>query len=60
MAAGEQPPRDSFDPNKTESMIWLGRGRFVSPKVAEKYDLDVPEYEGIDQVVELNTEAQKL
>ncbi|TVY94378.1 NAD(P)H-hydrate epimerase [Lachnellula willkommii] len=42
----------------------LGRhfvgGRFVSPDVAEKYDLDLPEYEGIDQVVEVGSSGQKL
>lgn len=27
--------------------------RFVPPSVAEKYDLDTPEYPGLDQVVEL-------
>ncbi|TVY20983.1 NAD(P)H-hydrate epimerase [Lachnellula arida] len=35
-------------------------GRFVSPDVAEKYDLDLPEYEGIDQVVEVGSSGQKL
>jgi len=35
-------------------------GRFVSPKIAEKYDLDLPEYEGIDQVVEVNKNGEKL
>lgn len=29
-------------------------GRFVSPKIAEKYHLDLPDYPGLDQVVELN------
>lgn len=27
--------------------------RFVPPSVSEKYNLDAPEYEGVDQVVEL-------
>ena len=26
--------------------------RFVAPSIAKKYDFDVPEYEGIDQIVE--------
>ncbi|KJR86130.1 NADHX epimerase [Sporothrix schenckii 1099-18] len=28
-------------------------GRFVAPSIASKYDFDVPQYEGIDQVVEV-------
>ena len=28
-------------------------GRFLSPDVADKYGLDVPKYEGLDQVVEV-------
>jgi NAD(P)H-hydrate epimerase len=32
----------------------------VSPEIAEKYDLDVPEYEGIDQVVEIAKDGHKL
>ncbi|EON99581.1 putative ai-bp family protein [Phaeoacremonium minimum UCRPA7] len=35
-------------------------GRFVSPAIAKKYDFDVPEYEGIDQVVEVGPSGQKL
>jgi len=35
-------------------------GRFVSPEIAKKYDLDLPAYEGIDQVVELESNDQKL
>lgn len=33
-------------------------GRFVSPGIAEKYGLQIPEYEGIDQVVELKGEGK--
>ncbi len=40
--------------------VTLTRTRFVSPDIKEKYDLDLPEYEGIDQVVEVNTYGQKL
>jgi len=35
-------------------------GRFVSPSIAKKYGLEVPEYEGVDQVVEISTSGQKL
>jgi len=34
--------------------------RFVSPAIAKKYDFDVPQYQGIDQVVEVGTDGQKL
>jgi hypothetical protein len=33
---------------------------FVSPDIAEKYDLQIPEYAGIDQVVEIDNNGQKL
>ncbi|KAI0119853.1 YjeF N-terminal domain-like protein [Daldinia grandis] len=35
-------------------------GRFVSPAIAKKYDFEVPEYRGIDQIVEVGTEGEKL
>jgi len=35
-------------------------GRFVSPDIKKKYDLELPEYEGIDQVVEVGSNGQKL
>ncbi|KAH7310980.1 YjeF N-terminal domain-containing protein [Rhexocercosporidium sp. MPI-PUGE-AT-0058] len=35
-------------------------GRFVSPDIQKKYDLELPEYEGIDQVVEVGSNGQKL
>jgi len=38
-------------------MARLIPGRFVSPDIKEKYDLDLPEYEGIDQVVEVDGEG---
>ncbi|KAL8706327.1 MAG: hypothetical protein Q9201_000610 [Fulgogasparrea decipioides] len=28
-------------------------GRFLPPSVAEKYNLDIPDYQGVDQIVEL-------
>lgn len=34
--------------------------RFVSPDIKKKYDLELPEYEGIDQVVEVGANGQKL
>jgi NAD(P)H-hydrate epimerase len=35
-------------------------GRFVAPGIANKYDFDVPAYEGIDQIVEVGSEGLKL
>ncbi|KFY25546.1 hypothetical protein V493_04594 [Pseudogymnoascus sp. VKM F-4281 (FW-2241)] len=35
-------------------------GRFISPDIAKKYDLSVPEYPGIDQIVELDSSNRKL
>ncbi|TLD36413.1 meiotically up-regulated protein [Venturia nashicola] len=37
-------------------------GRFLSKAIAEKYDLDIPEYQGIDQIVEIGgpTREQKV
>jgi NAD(P)H-hydrate epimerase len=35
-------------------------GRFLSPEMAENYGLDVPKYEGLDQVVEMPVESGKL
>jgi len=35
-------------------------GRFVSPDIQKKYDLYLPEYEGIDQVVEVGASGEKL
>lgn len=34
--------------------------RFVSPEIQKKYDLDLPEYEGLDQIVEVDKNGQKL
>lgn len=41
-----------------EGRHFLG-GRFVPPSVSEKYNLDVPEYQGVDQVVELPGSGQE-
>jgi NAD(P)H-hydrate epimerase len=32
----------------------------VAPSIAKKYDFEVPEYDGIDQVVEVGAHGQKL
>jgi len=38
----------------------LIKDRFVSPDIKEKYDLELPEYEGIDQIVEVSSGGEKL
>ncbi|KAK8104390.1 YjeF protein [Apiospora kogelbergensis] len=35
-------------------------GRFVSPSIAKKYDFEVPEYQGLDQIAETSPTGQKL
>lgn len=40
-------------------MTYLPR-RFVPPSIAQKYEFGLPPYEGIDQVVEVDTKGQKL
>jgi NAD(P)H-hydrate epimerase len=35
-------------------------GRFVSEAIAKKYDFEIPEYQGIDQVAEVAVCEQKL
>lgn len=45
--------------NKFKGRHFLG-GRFLSPEMAEKYELDVPKYEGLDQVVEVPVGSGKL
>ncbi|QUC18078.1 uncharacterized protein UV8b_02319 [Ustilaginoidea virens] len=35
-------------------------GRFLTPNMATKYDLEIPTYSGIDQVVEVPTGTEKL
>ncbi|RYP08543.1 hypothetical protein DL765_008748 [Monosporascus sp. GIB2] len=35
-------------------------GRFVSPAIAKKYDFEIPEYQGLDQFVEVGSGSQKL
>lgn len=32
--------------------------RFLPPSVAEKYDLDMPKYEGVDQILEVDGSEQ--
>jgi hypothetical protein len=46
-----------------EGIGWRGANewnRFVSPDIQKKYDLELPEYQGIDQVVEVGSNGQKL
>ncbi|KAE8442592.1 hypothetical protein EG329_003015 [Mollisiaceae sp. DMI_Dod_QoI] len=73
---GEGPPTSgpgsSFNPAVLVSLTapkplvkyFKGRhfigGRFVSPDIQKKYDLELPEYEGIDQIVEVGANGQKL
>lgn len=47
------PGRSGTDGRLTES-------RFVSPAIAKKYDFELPVYEGIDQVVEVSSNGQKI
>ncbi|KAG5926770.1 hypothetical protein E4U42_002964 [Claviceps africana] len=35
-------------------------GRFVAPSIARKYDIDIPEYVGVDQVVEIPANIERL
>ncbi|KAH6885420.1 NAD(P)H-hydrate epimerase [Thelonectria olida] len=35
-------------------------GRFVTPSIAKKYNFEVPEYEGIDQIVEVGPTGHRL
>jgi len=35
-------------------------GRFLSDEMAEKYGIDVPAYQGIDQIAEVSTQEEKL
>jgi hypothetical protein len=49
--------------SETEESVSSARAdlcRFVSPQIASKYGFDVPEYQGIDQVVEVATTEEKL
>lgn len=34
------------------------RDRFLPPSVAEKYNLDIPDYRGVDQVAEVPAEQE--
>jgi hypothetical protein len=40
--------------------ITNSQDRFVTPSIAKKFDFEVPEYKGIDQVVEVEVSEQKL
>ena len=41
-------------------VLTLRLRRFLSKKMAEKYDVDVPPYPGIEQLVEVPVSDQKL
>jgi len=41
-------------------LVLTARARFVAPAIAEKYDFDVPAYEGLDQIVKVAPEGLKL
>jgi len=42
-------------------LYWLNSStRFVSPSIAKKYDFEIPEYPGVDQIVEVPTASEKL
>ena len=34
--------------------------RFVSEEIKKRYDLDIPEYEGVEQVVEIGNDGSRL
>ncbi|PVH76302.1 YjeF N-terminal domain-like protein [Cadophora sp. DSE1049] len=65
-------PGSSFNPQVLVSLTapkplvkyFKGRhfvgGRFVSPDIQKKYDLELPEYDGIDQIAEVGSNGQKL
>lgn len=38
----------------------LSRVSFITPEIQKKYDLDIPDYEGVDQVVEIDANGLKL
>ena len=39
--------------------MYLPPSRFLPPSVAEKYDLDIPDYKGDDQIVETAQTGQR-
>lgn len=34
--------------------------RFLSKQIADKYDLSIPQYEGVDQIAEVPSDEQRL
>lgn len=70
----EEGPAKGFMPDALVSLTapkplvryYRGRhfvgGRFVAPGIAEKYGVDIPEYQGVDQIVEVGevAEGEKL
>ena len=46
---------------RTETEKLTSSSRFVTPEISEKYNLQLPEYEGVDQIVEMPVpEEEKL
>lgn len=48
------------EPPSCDYVMLTQAHRFVTPGIARKYELEVPDYEGVDQVVELGQDGQKL
>lgn len=68
----ESGPGSTFQPDTLISLtapkplvkFFKGRhfvgGRFLSTSIADKYDLDIPPYQGIDQIVEIDRNGHRL
>lgn len=56
---GSRPADCRWVSNLNALMEGRGSCRFVPPSVSEKYNLDVPEYQGVDQIVELPLTGQE-
>ena len=41
-------------------LMFGGFRRFLGAEMAEKYELDVPDYQGVDQIVEVPVAGLKL
>jgi hypothetical protein len=38
--------------------LWIIGGRFLTKDLTEKYGLDLPKYQGVDQVLEIGVDAE--
>ena len=68
----EEGPGKNFQPEALISLTapkplvkyFKGRhfvgGRFLPPSVAAKYDVEMPAYQGVDQIVELDQNGHRL